>query len=901
MPRLALAAVMLALQLGPGSQQPQNRPLQADGVVRLLTDLEAALVSGRVENFRALSSSTITDAATNIFQGALAGGNVSTAALRERLRRPMNDGFEVLAEVLVSHGRQARLATWLLAARPRGGGTDRYEVADLVEPAAVDGLLKLTLDRTKQFTVRNLTLEAPDFVVKMTEGSAFVAEDGGGPTAIVLRGKGEVQFSPPDAAEQGQLKIFSGRPAFRVPFESAFVRINSAEFSDRVSAQSLTPSPVDSGELSRAQAIFDELSRRTYHIDLRDLSPERWSLGPTNGSVVIEFKTQRWGWLTYVRSPNEPEDIAFFDRTRSRTISSYTSAERLVSRGRAYGDDDDLPYDIERYGIEATFDPERQWISGRGSIRLKIRSVAVTTLTFKLAESLVVSSVTSPNFGRLLALRVVNQNNVIVNLPTVVPRDTELIFDIVYGGRLNSQTIERDAALQVQQVGGQDPSQVIIEPEPRFLYSSQAYWYPQSTVSDYATAALRLRVPSQYQIIASGSLVRSTVGPDDESALGRGSESRFVRTVEYSTDRPARFLSCVISRFSPTGRMRVPVPALAPAAVRDLDTTAPPDTPPGVNLEVVSTPRMSSRNRQLTPRVAEMLRAFAGLVGEAPYPDFTLAGVDDNLPGGHSPALFAIWLQPLPTTPYSWTSDPLALDMIYPPYYLAHEVAHQWWGQAVGWKNYHEQWLSEGLAQYFSVLYANTDRGPETMRDMLTFMRASAASYSPKGPISLGYRLGHVQGDARIFRAIIYNKSATVLHMLRRLIGDEAFFSGIRRFYQAWRFRRAGTQDFRAAMAAGSPLPLERFFERWIYGTALPRLRVTSRIEPSGEHATIRIEQIGDVFDLPYTVTIQYLDGRSEDVTIPVLDSIVEQRIALKGALKRLETKDELALATFVK
>ena len=83
----------------------------------------------------------------------------------------------MLAEVLVSHGREGRVATWVITAQPRSAGGDRYEIVDLIEPAAIDGLLRLTLDTSKQYTVRNLTLQAPDLVLKMSSGSAFVAED----------------------------------------------------------------------------------------------------------------------------------------------------------------------------------------------------------------------------------------------------------------------------------------------------------------------------------------------------------------------------------------------------------------------------------------------------------------------------------------------------------------------------------------------------------------------------------------------------------------------------------------------------------------------------------------------------------------------------------------------------
>ncbi len=70
---------------------------------------------------------------------------------------------------------------------------------------------------------------------------------------------------------------------------------------------------------------------------------------------------------------------------------------------------------------------------------------------------------------------------------------------------------------------------------------------------------------------------------------------------------------------------------------------------------------------------------------------------------------------------------------------------------------------------------------------------------SDQGPVYLGYRLGHIRNDGRVFRALVYNKGALTLHMLRKLIGDDAFFRGLRRFYATWRFKKAGTEDVKAA------------------------------------------------------------------------------------------------------
>ena len=91
------------------------------------------------------------------------------------------------------------------------------------------------------------------------------------------------------------------------------------------------------------------------------------------------------------------------------------------------------------------------------------------------------------------------------------------------------------------------------------------------------------------------------------------------------------------------------------------------------------------------------------------------------------------------------------------------------------------------------------------------------------------------------------------------------------------------------------------FFQRWIRETGVPQLRVSSRIEPDGRVAVVRVQQVGDVFDLPLTVSVQYAEGSTEKITIPVTDALTEYPIGLKGAVKRIDTKDELTLAEYVK
>ena len=102
-----------------------------------------------------------------------------------------------------------------------------------------------------------------------------------------------------------------------------------------------------------------------------------------------------------------------------------------------------------------------------------------------------------------------------------------------------------------------------------------------------------------------------------------------------------------------------------------------------------------------------------------------------------------------------------------------------------------------------------------------------------------------IKNESRTFRALVYNKGALSMHMLRLLLGDEVFFRGLRRFYTTWRFRKAGTEDLKKAFEAESGRSLDRYFARWIYGSSLPRLKFSYTTVPDA--VTARFEQVGEI------------------------------------------------------
>jgi hypothetical protein len=869
-------------------------PLAQDGVAQLLVRLEQALQSGRPDSYTLLLAPQADRSLASAFAASVVRAGVTRVAVRERDRvalqgSPPGEGFGLTVEALVEAGREAMLYTWGLEVNRlsrRAGAAEEPEW--VIAGQRILGALPihhLQLAERRHLTGRQIVVSDEDLHVSIPQADIFVAEADGAPTAVVVLGRGQLRFAPTLTAERGQVKRFSGGEVLESPVDALFLRIPPGELERHLSG-TLEPRTLDTRLFLEATEVFREEAGRSFALDLGDLSSESWSMLPTSGDFLAEARTRRFDTLTYSRSSREPEDISLFHRASRRNIAVYASADRLTSRGRFYSDDDGAEYKVLSYEIDASFEPVRSWLEGRTRLRLEVLAPAVATLTLRLADSLAVSSVTSSEYGRLLAVRTPGRHSVVVGLPAPVSKGVVLTIDVAYSGVVTPQAAAAEAIGQLQVRRGEPE---VPAPEASFLYSNQTFWYAQAPEDGYSTATLRVRVPEDYSCVASGELVESS----NAGVRSEGQKRRYT----FVVSRPARYFACLIAHLAPASSRTVEAGSPAPGGGVPITGTT-----PALNLEVKATPRLLRSAKPLADTASEILAYYASLIGDFPYPDATVAAVESTMPGGHSPAYMAVLNQPLPgATTIPYRDDPAFFDG-FPEYYIAHELAHQWWGQAVGWKNYHEQWLSEGLSQYFAALYAGRSRGAGTFDSMIRRFRQWSMGATGEGPIYLGYRVGHIKRDSRLYRAVVYNKSAAVLHMLRRMTGDEAFFRGLRRYYTTWRFRKAGSDDLRQAMEEESGLVLDRFFERWIYSDGVPSVLYSAAIEGGreGREMVVRFEQTGELFDIPVTVTVHYADRAAADVLVKITGQHAETRIPLAGAFKKVEVnRDSAALGKF--
>jgi hypothetical protein len=890
MRQLILVAAALACLAGePAGQATQT----VDPVQALLGRIEAVLLEGPPERYLDLLSTLADRNAAASFATAVVVPGLTRVVIRERDRVALagtlpGEGYRLLVEVLRESGQRATVTTWRLDVRRRGADVSDWGIVSQEVLTTLQGLYRLSLNTRRQFAARDLVVSAEDLKLAVPEATVFVAETEGGPTAYVILGRGEMTFSPTPATERSQLRLVVGSEVLRSHFEVLFVRVHPSTAGARVSAREMIERPVDPRDLKRGDEVFRQESVKSYGLDLGDLSADSWSLLPQPGDLLAEIRTRRFDTLTYTRSNDEVEDISLFDRRLRRNMSVYSSQEHLKRYSRSYSEDAGADYLVRSYDVSVAYNPTRSTFDGQTRLAIETVAASTNTLKIRLADSLAVESVVSPELGRLLSVRVRNQHTVVVNLPTTVIKGYRLELVVSYSGTLEPQEIDREASsVSAPQIQDQPPTEEEIPLEESYLFSNRSYWYAQALTLGYSPARISVTVPQPWSAVASGEFesVAPPAGP-----VPRGQR---LREFSFVARQPVRYLTLLVGRFSE--------PRVETISLKRLDEPLLASRRPGVyydevTLRVQTNPRQRARGKDVVRTTANILRFYTSLIGDFPFSALTVAVIERRLPGGHSPPYLSIVAVPGPGSSLRWADDPAALPN-FPDFFAAHELAHQWWGQAIGWKNYHEHWLSEGFAQYFAALWAQQSLGPGVFNAIIRSMQQWSVQESDQGPVSLGYRIGHFKGDSRLFRAVVYNKGAMVLHMLRRLVGDEAFFAGLRRYYNTWRFAKAGTDDFRRAVEAESGIYLGRFFEHWVYGDGLPQVAFTSRLETRDgtSEAVLRFEQTGEVYDFAVTVTFEYPDGTMTSTLVKVTDRVVETRVPVKGRPRRIDANRDLA------
>jgi len=217
-----------------------------------------------------------------------------------------------------------------------------------------------------------------------------------------------------------------------------------------------------------------------------------------------------------------------------------------------------------------------------------------------------------------------------------------------------------------------------------------------------------------------------------------------------------------------------------------------------------------------------------------------------------------------------------------------HEVAHQWWGHAVGWASYHDQWLSEGFAEFSAGLFLQQAVAGDWRKDYIEFwerlqkriVERNNFGIAPNdaGPLWMGQRLSSPR-SMNAYQNVTYPKGAFILQMLRSIMfsqqdGDKPFIDMMHDFVDSHRDKPASTESFKAIVEkhmsklmdlAGNGR-MDWFFNEWVYGTQIPKYHLDYQLIPldggkTNLHMTITQSEVDDQFRMLVPVFVDFGKG----------------------------------------
>jgi aminopeptidase N len=195
---------------------------------------------------------------------------------------------------------------------------------------------------------------------------------------------------------------------------------------------------------------------------------------------------------------------------------------------------------------------------------------------------------------------------------------------------------------------------------------------------------------------------------------------------------------------------------------------------------------------------------------------------------------------------------------------LAHEIAHQWFGDMATEKEWAHVWLSEGFATYMTILYMESVYGKDTATKMLIQDRVQTIAFSKKNtkPIVDSSVTDYMQ----LLNANSYQKAGFVLHMLRIQLGDSTFWRAVRTYYAQFAGKNANTEDLQKIFEETSGKNLSQFFKQWLYTPGQPQLQISYTYDQAKKLANFTLTQLQSIpFEFPIEIQVM---GGADDGTL---------------------------------
>ncbi len=681
--------------------------------------------------------------------------------------------------------------------------------------------------------VNNLEIHRDAAVFTFHHGEfAFYNEVNGKVTGAVFKGEGHFHLEPPTAEEKHNLAILNSSDTFDEDFDHLVLRFSDATAIELHKGASGKGNP-DSAYDSDARDLHNFQRLKLFeNLDLRLLEDV---LSPASGGFFLAaIHGKKNPHLFFRIDPHgaadvEPEEVSLMNW--NDWGATYPTAFRSNSDAAhgSGGRGENEPFRIDNEDLDVSIE-KGGFLSGLATVHILALQDGVAVAPLSLYPTLRVSRAETDKGEPLDFVQ--------------EKKDEDADFGVILAHPLKKG---ESAAIRVT-YGGKDV--VMNEGGSNYYPVARQSWYPNSAhgLGDYATYHMRFHVPKGLQLIATGTKV-------NESTDGR------ITTSEWKTDVPLAVIGFNLGTF-----------AMKEATVEGklgdnltIDAYANTVAPDALSHMGENGMGSFSAVSMLPVQLSQgevAARLYTSYFGAIPFARVALTQQFACNYGQSWPMLVY-----LPICGFLDSTQQHMMGLhpedMYWKIVTPHEVAHQWWGQTVGFRSYRDQWMSEGFANASASIFLQATRPkPDDFREFWKQQRRlitekNAMGFRPidVGPVTMGFRLSTSKTGWDIYQDLVYPKGAYILHMIRMMMwsrkeGDSGFSAMMHDFLSTYRLRAATTEDFKAMVEKHMTQEMDMdgnhrmdwFFNQYVYGTELPTYHFEGQVTPNGDGNTLHIK-----------------------------------------------------------
>ena len=749
-----------------------------------------------------------------------------------------------------------RIAVFLIAASAAFAPCSLAQ-APAASPAASvwNALSAPAMDSSKSAHTENVAIVRDRIHITLTDGTIeFTQPVNGVVFGAVFHGNGRLQAEPPNPIEAQQLHLFTKQEKLDMSFTEATFSFTDGLFEEVAKQVKWQPTGPASDDLyAKRQKEREDLGGAEL---LGGSTLPRLLQGVLSADRVrtayflADLKTGDKGWVEVHDDALEAEDIAVGRWVDLGPVKRFDVWMGFPAGGRTSADAWKDPqakddFAIRGYKIDVAVTNGAE-LHATARVDLEPRLAGQSVLIFGLDSNLRVESIkdsknTSLAFYQSREGKDRFQsygNYVAVILPQPLSPGTPQSLEFRYGGKR-----------AIRKVGN------------GYFFCESSGWYPEipNSFAGRADFDLTFHNPKNLTLVATADKTSETIDGGTKISTWKSNIPLAVAGFAYGdykvsndkanqvnvdvyANREPDDLMLQVQRYFESGQAQAAVGSLSPAAMA----------------------------KTMGIEVANMLRLFESYFGPYPYKQLAVTTLPFDAGYGQGwPGLLYIWsgsfLDSTQRNAIGIRDQTGVTD-----FFRAHETSHQWWGHRVGWKSYHDQWLSEGFAEFSGNLYVQYRQNMKEYlnrwrreKELLHTRDVKGHAVESLGPIWMGQRIASSETGGRSYQDLIYSKGGYVLHMLRMQLTDSRsqdtdhmFKDMMQDYCKTFENKPASTEDFKSivekhmtrAMDLDGNHKMDWFFNQYVYGMGEPHytFHYTTEATPDGKtHLKAEVTRTG--------------------------------------------------------